>query len=159
MNMETAAPKSPRKTVAGAAAKRKASTKPAARKPKLQKRMKTESAKVRKPGAKLVDKLSLDKVAESAKDVAHAQLGLYGKVYDELNLRISQAREDAPRQWNSLIKRGEQVRRDLDKARRDLRKDLKARVESLDVSADISQRIDQVRSKVEKLRKRVLNAA
>lgn len=122
-------------------------------------------------------KRAIDKLADSARDVAHVQLGLCnsaygeiknvahahlglaGKTYDVINERIDVVRTQAPRKWNALVKRGEQVRRDLEIAGKDLRKDLQARVESMEVPAPISERIDQVRSTVEKLRKRVSNAA
>lgn len=140
--------------------RKRATAKPQARKPRASKPKAKASATTGSAGyRKVADKLKLDKVTESARELANAQLGLYGKVYDELNVRVSKARKDAPRQWTELVKRGEQVRRDLEQAQKDLQKDLKARVDSIDVKGDIGQRIDQVRSAVAKIRAKVQKAA
>jgi len=49
------------------------------------------------------------KVSGTMKEVMYAQLGVYGKLYDEVNTRVSRVRKDAPKQWNELVKRGERV--------------------------------------------------
>ena len=93
------------------------------------------------------------------KEVAFVQLGICGKVYDEVNTRMSKARKDAPKQWSELVKRGERVQRDLEQAQKDLSKDLKKRVGKIDVRSDLEGRVAKVRKVVNKLKNRVRKAA
>ena len=141
----------PRRATAGA----KAARKPATRKPVARKRAKkpaaTVSAKARKA--------NIARVSDSVKEVAYAQLGICGKFYDELNARVSRARKDAPKQWNELVRRGERVQQDFDKARDDLRSDLKKRVKRIDVKTDFEERFEKVRDRVRKFTDRVKKAA
>lgn len=95
----------------------------------------------------------------AVREMAYVQLGLVGKVYDQLNERVSRARKDAPKQWEQLVKRGEQVQRDLDKAREDVRRDLGKRINTLDARSKLEERIEKIRSNVEKLKSRVRKAA
>ena len=131
---------------------RKAARKPAARK-----------ATVRKVAAKRVSVSKpvemIDTMTDAVKEVVYAQLGVYGKVYDEVNSRVSQARKDAPKQWTNLVKRGERVQRDLTQAQKDLAKDLKKRVQKLDVKSEIEHRVDMVRNAMNKIKDRVKQAA
>lgn len=149
--------------------------KTAGRKPGVRK---TASAKKEAPKAKeSVQKLfkgfkapSFEKLGDTAKEVAYAQLGVYGRVYDEVNDRVSQARKDAPKRWDALVKRGEKVQRDIEKAQKDLRSDiekrqkelrddLKERFGDIDLKGDLEARVEKVREAVEKLTKRVRSAA
>lgn len=149
---EAAATATPRKRAARKAAAPKAATrKTAARRASPAKRASRPA--VRKPA------LSIDKVQDVVKEVAYVQLGIAGKVYDEFNTRVARARKDAPKQWDTLVKRGEQVQRDLDKASKVLRRDIEARVDTKDVKARIEQRIATVRKAVTKLGQRVRKAA
>ena len=113
---------------------------------------------VRKPAARK-QPISIDKVSDTVKEVAFVQLGICGKVYDEVNTRVSKARKDAPKQWSELVKRGERVQHDLEKAQKDLRKDLKKRVGKIDVKSDLDGRVAKVRKAVNKLKNRVKKAA
>ena len=129
------------------ATRKTAASKPAAAKPAA-----------RKPAARK-QPISMDKVSDTVKEVAFVQLGLCGKVYDEVNTRVSKARKDAPKQWSELVKRGERVQHDLEKAQKDLRKDLKKRVGKIDVKSDLEGRVAKVRKAVNKLKNRVKKAA
>ena len=95
----------------------------------------------------------------AVKEMAYVQLGIVGKVYDQLNERVSRARKDAPKQWEQLVKRGEQVQRDLDKAREEVRRDLGKRMNTREARAKLEERIEKIRANVEKLKSRVLKAA
>jgi len=128
----------------------KAGRKPAARR----------SASARKPAAaKAKPRAALKKASETAKEVAYVQLGICGRVYDEVNSRVSRARKDAPKKWSDLVKRGERVQRDLDKAQKDLTKDLRKRVNKMDIPAPIEEGVSKFRSAVRKLTRRVEKAA
>jgi hypothetical protein len=113
----------------------------------------------RKPAASRQQPISVEKVQDTVKEVAYVQLGIAGKVYDEFNARVGKARKDAPKLWDSLVKRGEQVQRDLDKARKELTRDLKSRVDTADMKSKLEQRLAKVRKAVNKLGQRVRKAA
>lgn len=139
-----------------AAAPKAAARKPAARKPAARKaapRAASRKAAARKPDA------TLRKVQDTVKEVAYVQLGLAGRVYDEVNTRMNRARKDAPKQWDQLVRRGEQVQRDLDKAGKGLKRDLKQRVDRIETRVKLEGRIRKVRAAVDKLTKRVRKAA
>jgi hypothetical protein len=136
-----------RKTTTRKAAARKTATRSA---PVAKRARKIEAAK---------PALSIEKVQGAVKEVAFVQLGIAGRVYDEFNSRVGKARKDAPKQWGALVKRGEQVQRDLEKARKELRRDLEARVDTTEVKNRIEQRIEKVRKAVTKLSQRVRKAA
>lgn len=95
----------------------------------------------------------------AVKEIAYVQLGIVGKVYDQLNERVSRARKDAPKQWEQLVKRGEQVQRDLDKAREGVRRDLGKRIDTTEARAKLEEQIGKIRANVEKLKSRVRKAA
>ena len=101
----------------------------------------------------------IKKVQVAVKEVAFAQLGIAGKVYDEFNASVGKARKDAPKQWDALVKRGEQVQRDLDKAGKGLRRDIEARVDTAEMKTRIEERFAKVRKAVNKLAQRVRKAA
>jgi hypothetical protein len=134
-----------------AAARKTAGRRTAARKPAA-----THQATASRKRPVAIDKL---KVQETVKEVAYAQLGLYGRVYDEVNARMSRVRRDAPKQWGELVKRGEQVQRDLEKAQKELKRDLKQRVAKIETRVDVESRVKQVRSAMNKLAARVRKAA
>jgi hypothetical protein len=119
-------------------------------------------ATARKPAARKATRtpaLTLERVQDTVKEVAYVQLGIAGRVYDEFNARAAKARKDAPKQWDALVKRGEKVQRDLEKAGKELRTDLQSRVDTDEVKARVEQRISQVRKAVSKLSQRVRKAA
>ncbi len=69
----------------------------------------------------------------------YVQLGIYGKVYDELTSRFEATRKEAPKQWSALVNRGEKVRKDFEKSGEDLKSkfrdiDLKDGVKKVKVS-------------------------
>lgn len=103
--------------------------------------------------------VAINKVQETVKEVAYAQLGLYGRVYDQVNARMSRVRKDAPKQWGDLVKRGEQVQRDLEKAQKELKRDLKQRVSKIENRVDLESRVEKVRNTMNKLAARVRKAA
>jgi len=148
---------------ATAATTRKTTTrKPAARKTAATKKTVRKTTAKRTTVRKVAPakpNFKLDNLSDTAREVAYVQLGICGTVYDELNARVSKARKDAPKRWNSLVKRGEQVQRDLEKAQGELQRDLKKRVNKLEAKADIEGRVEQVRDTVNKFVKRVRKAA
>lgn len=146
-------PKGSRKVAASKPAVRKTSTRKSATSKRTTSKRAAPKAAARKPA------ITIDKVGDTVKEVAFVQLGICGKVYDEVNTRVSKARKDAPKQWSELVKRGERVQKDLEKAQKDLGKDLKKRVGKLDVRADLEGRVAKVRKAVTKLTKRVKKAA
>ncbi|MBK6280596.1 MAG: hypothetical protein IPF57_21885 [Gammaproteobacteria bacterium] len=101
----------------------------------------------------------LKKASETAKEVAYVQLGICGKVYDEVNTRVTKARKVAPKKWSDLVKRGERVQQDLDKVQKDLTKDLRKRVNKLEIPAPIETRVTKFTKAVKKLTARVNKAA
>lgn len=140
-------------TVKPAGRRRKAAPK-AARKPAARR------TAARKPaGTKAKPRQTLKKASEAAKEVAFVQLGICGKVYDEVNSRVSKARKDAPKKWSELVRRGERVQRELDKAQKDLAKDLRKRVNKIDIPAPIEEGVSKFRTAVRKLTRRVEKAA
>jgi len=153
-NTEAVVKPAPRRSAARKPAAAKASaSKPAAAKP-AKARVSAAKASASKPAARkpVVRKT---KVAETVKEVAYVQLGICGKVYDELNTRVSKARKQAPKQWSDLVKRGERVQQELEKAQKGLGKDLRKRVGKIDVKSDLEQRVSTLRKAVTKLRNRV----
>ncbi|MCB1630840.1 MAG: hypothetical protein H7A12_09075 [Pseudomonadales bacterium] len=137
-----AKPKARRAAPQRAAAK-KVERKPAATKAK---------AKAKTDGA-------LKKVQETAKEVRFVQLGIAGRVYDRLNERVSKVRKEAPKQWDQLVKRGEQVQRDLDKAQKDMGRDLRKRVDNIEIPSQLEDGVEKFRKAVRKLTDRVRKAA
>jgi len=138
-----------------------AASKPAARKTAAPKAAAPKRAYKRKAAAasKAKPAISLKKASEAAKEVAFVQLGICGKVYDEVNTRVTKARKQAPKRWSDLVKRGERVQQDLDKVQKDLTKDLRKRVNQIEIPAPIETRVTQFTKAVKKLTARVNKAA
>lgn len=135
-------------------------------KPKARRSAAKPARKAVKPVAKKASKAKkadadgrLQKVKETAKEAALVQLGLYGRMYDEVNERVSKVRKEAPKQWDQLVKRGEKVRNDLDKAQKDMGNKLRDRVDSIEIPAPIENGVEKFRSAVRKLTDRVRKAA
>ena len=101
----------------------------------------TAKGKVDKASSEILDKM---------KTLVRAQLGLFGEISDELNTRMDKLRTEAPAQWKSLVKRGQQLQKEIDKAQGDLRKNLEKTQSDLKKNLDKAQKT--LRSKVEKLR-------
>jgi len=138
-----------------------AADKPAARKAAARNSAAPKRAYTRKAAAtpKAKPAIALKKASETAKEVAYVQLGICGKVYDEVNSRVSKARKEAPKTWSNLVKRGERVQRDIDKAQKDLTKDLRKRVNDIEIPAPIETRVTKFTKAVKKLTARVKKAA
>lgn len=130
-------------------ARTRTARKPAARKASTRRSAATETS----------TRQSTPRMQLRARDVAFAQLGLAGRVYDEFTTRLERARKDAPRQWGALVKRGEQVQRDVEKAGKELRRDIETRVNSTEVKARLEQRVHTLRKAVDKLARRARKAA
>ena len=107
---------------------RKTTRKPAVRKAKAAVRKTTARARKAAPRKPAV---SIERVQDTMKEVAYVQLGIAGRVYDEFTARATKARKDAPKQWVALVKRGERVQKDLEKAGKELRSDLQSRVDTI----------------------------
>jgi FtsZ-binding cell division protein ZapB len=90
------------------------------------------------------------KVVDAMKDIVLAQMGLYGEIYDELNARLVNARTETPKQWRRLVRRGERVQHDLEKAQDQMRQNLEK------TRADLQKQFDKVqrdlRSQLEKIK-------
>lgn len=142
----------PVKPKARRAAPRRAA-KPAGRKAAARKPAAAKS----KAKAKSEDRLA--KAKETVKEVGYAQLGLYGRMYDEVTDRVSKVRKEAPKQWDGLVKRGEKLRKDIDKAGKDLRSDLRKRVDNIEIPSQIEDGVEKFRKAVRKLTDRVRKAA
>jgi hypothetical protein len=89
-------------------------------------------------------------ILDRMREIVYAQLGAYGEIYDELNARLTEVRENTPARWKKLVARGQRVERDLDKARADLQKNLQ-RAQS-DLRSNLERVQNQLRRKVAKLR-------
>jgi hypothetical protein len=89
------------------------------------------------------------RILDGIKDIVHAQLGVYGAIYDELNARVAKVKVESPKQWHRFVNRGEKVRNDLERAREGVRLDLEK------VRSDLQRRFDRaqlgLRRKVEKI--------
>ena len=123
-----------------------------ARKTPAKKARKSRRSTVRKTAAtqKATIAKANTKVVDAMKDIVLAQMGLYGEIYDEVNSRLVKARTETPKQWSRLVRRGERVQRDLEKAQEQMRQNLeKART-------DLQQQFEKVqrdlRDQLEKIR-------
>lgn len=86
------------------------------------------------------------KLQSAARDVAHAHLGLAAQVLETVGIRVIQARVEAPKRWDDLVKRGERVRHDLEQAGESIRRDVLTRIAAFDPRAEIGTRIAKART-------------
>ena len=86
------------------------------------------------------------KLEAAAREIALAQLGIAAHLVEAVGIRVIQARIDAPKQWEGFVKRGEQVRRDLEQAGDGLRSQIIERVGSLNPREAIHARIAGARA-------------
>ncbi len=72
-----------------------------------------------------------------------ANLGLFGKAYDQIQERVTQLREEAPKQWESIVQRGEQLQQDVSQ-----------KVDSSDFSIkiDMQAKREQLNTVIEKMK-------
>lgn len=96
-----------------------------------------------------------DKITDTMKNVAYAQLGIYGRFYDEVSSRIEARRADIPKQWDTLVKRGEEVQKDAEERR----KELQQRIKDIDLKADLQVSLEKVKDTLDKVRSYTKKAA
>lgn len=84
-------------------------------------------AKIKASAGKAQEKFkeSADMAQTVVKTVVYAQLGVYGKIYDEFSSRIESTRTEVPKQWDSLVKRGEKIQKDFDKSQDEIKAKIK----------------------------------
>ena len=142
-----------KKATAKKTAAKKAAAKPAAE-PKVEKAEKFDvkayfsKEKLKESGEKL--KESAEKAQDLAKEVVAANLGVYGKIYDEVSARIESGREEAPKQWDELVKRGRQLQSDMEKSQEELKTKIKdselaAKIKDIDLKGEIKGYADKVK--------------
>ena len=131
-----------------------ASRKPSARKPAAAKRTpKSTTAAPRKArttraapeSAPPVRTRRIEQLQGAARDVAYAQLGMAAGIVEGIGIRVIQARLEAPKRWVELVKRGEQVRREMDQAGQGIRLQITQRITDLDPRAALNARISELR--------------
>jgi hypothetical protein len=135
--------------------KKKQVKKPAAKKsiPKKAELKKTAPKKATRKKVVSKPSLSIEKISAGARKLMLANLGLYGKVIDELEAQaakardaIERARREAPEVSSDLIHRGEalvsDIRSILDKA-------------DMPSTPELDKQIDKLRGSIKKLRKRL----
>lgn len=134
------------------AASKTAAKKPAAKKVEVESTLEKYFSKEQFKEVQGKVQKSVDKVSDLAKDVVYAQLGLVGKLYDTVNERLEDLseqvearRSQAPKQWESLIKRGNAVQKDLEKAQ----SELKGRVSSFDLKGKVQANVEKAQEAVE----------
>ncbi|NNL57069.1 MAG: hypothetical protein HKO71_04915 [Pseudomonadales bacterium] len=129
---------------------KKATTKKVARKKATRKKAAPKKAQRKKSISK---RISIEQISSSARKLMLANLGLYGKVIDELEKQaekardaIDRARREAPDVNADLIKRGETVV-----------KDIKAILKKADMPTppQLDKQIDHLRASIKKLRQRI----
>ena len=86
------------------------------------------------------------KLEAAAREIALAQLGIAAHLVEAVGIRVIQARIEAPKQWEGFVKRGEQVRRDIERAGDGLRSQIIERVGNLDPRDAIHARIAGARA-------------
>jgi hypothetical protein len=86
------------------------------------------------------------KLEAAAREIALAQLGIAAHLVEAVGIRVIQARIDAPKQWEGFVKRGEQVRRDIERAGDGLRSQIIERVGSFDPREAIDARLSRARA-------------
>ncbi|MEM8497169.1 MAG: hypothetical protein AAF542_04040 [Pseudomonadota bacterium] len=100
----------------------------------------------KKAAPKSTKRATAKKPQYTVRNVAVATLGFYGKVFDELQDRVSVARKDVPKTFEGLVKRGEKAQKELNKARKELRKNIEESVE--DTREQLEVAVDRVRDTV-----------
>lgn len=102
------------------------------------------------PAAK--KKATASKANFSTRDFAVAGLGVYGKLFDEIQDRVETFRKQAPKQFDGLVKRGEKAQQDLQKAQQEL----KNRIEGFDIAEQFD--LNELRDQIEEMAERVREA-
>ncbi len=87
----------------------------------------------------------IEQLQGAVRDVAYAQLGMAAGIVEEVGIRVIRARLEAPKRWVELVKRGEQVQREIDQAGQGIRRQITQRITDLDPRAGLSARISELR--------------
>ncbi|MGB5324405.1 MAG: hypothetical protein WBN40_03130 [Pseudomonadales bacterium] len=142
------------KTASKARSKKAPAKKKSAVKKKTAKRAAPRRKAAKKSAArKKANQFSIDRISGSARKLMLANLGLYGKVIDELEAQadraraaIERARREAPHMNKDLVRRGETVV-----------KDIRAILKRADMPTPpkLDKQIDRLRKAIENLRKRL----
>ncbi len=90
-----------------------------------------------------------EEIVDAMKDIVKAELGVYGTISDEVSERIEKARKETPKKWRKLVRRGEKVQKDLEKARSDLKKNLEKAQK--DLKKDIEKAQKDIKKKVKEI--------
>jgi hypothetical protein len=56
---------------------------------------------------------SFEQLQNDAKEVLYAGLGVYGRLFDEVNARMDTARNGRSKNWKDLVARGEKLHKDF----------------------------------------------
>ena len=94
-------------------------------------------------------KESADMAQTMVKTVVYAQMGVYGVIYDGVASRIESSRSGIPKQWQTLVKRGEKMQKDFDKSQEELKskiKDIDLKEEAKKFSSSTKESLSKVTS-------------
>lgn len=143
-----------KKSTAKKATRKKSTAKKATRKKATRKKAAPKRKAAKKSASrKKSSRISIDRISGSARKLMLANLGLYGKVIDELEAQaerarnaIDRARREAPQVNKDLVRRGETVVKDirniLDRA-------------DMPTPPKLNKQIDKLRKSIDDLRKRL----
>ncbi len=86
---------------------------------------------------------AIDDARKQLQEASNANLGLFGKAYDQMQEHLAQLCEEAPRQWDAFIERGEQLQQDVSQ-----------KVDSPDFSLniDMQEKHEQLNAVIEKMK-------
>ena len=151
---ETSAKPAPKKTAARKPAARKAADRKTATKKSAAKKSTGKSYMpdfsrftLEKSTGRL--KASADMAQTMVKTVVYAQMGVYGVIYDGVASRIENTRAGIPKQWQTLVKRGEKMQKDFDKSQEELKskiKDIDLKEEAKKFSSSTKESLSKVTS-------------
>lgn len=137
-------------------AKKTSARKPAMKKPAIKKPLTGKKAVVKDTKKSFDDyfsaaslKESRDKISESVdrfsgviKSIAYFQLGVCGKIYDEVSSMVDVRRAKAAKQLSVLIKRGEKIQKTIQKKQKGFEK----RIKAVDVRGEIKDGVGKVKA-------------
>lgn len=105
--------------------------------------MTTKKAASKKSAQQKTLSASVEDMTSQLRETVVAGLGVYGKVYDEIQDRVEQLRKDTPKQWDTYVKRGEK-----------LQKDINQKIDSSDfsISIDMQEKREQLQTVVDKMK-------
>ncbi|MGI9287740.1 MAG: hypothetical protein ACR2P1_20315 [Pseudomonadales bacterium] len=112
--------------------------------------MATKKTVSKKPAQQKTLSAAAEDVTNQVQEAATAGLGLYGKVYDEVQDRVAQLRKDAPKQWDTYVKRGEKLQKDINK---------KIDSSEFSINVDMKEKREQLQTVVDKMKDLLTPAA